>query len=80
MLSSGLLANHGLNRTDAMISLRKPSPEVIRAFLERQSSAEFSYCELGCTRGAAPASIRGGREGMIKRHAPHHLRFGNQRS
>ena len=37
-----------------MIRLRKPSPEVIERFLSRQISAEYSYRELNCTRGAAP--------------------------
>ncbi len=38
-----------------MIFFLKPSPATVRAFLERQKSVEFSYRELGCTRGIAPA-------------------------
>lgn len=44
-----------------MISFRKPSPDVIRRFLERQVSAEFTYREVGCTRGATPAGWYGDR-------------------
>ena len=40
---------------ETMIFFRKPSPATVRAFLERQSLADFSYRALGCTRGTAPA-------------------------
>ena len=36
------------------ISLRKPAPTEIRAFLDRQEGAPFSYPDVGATRGALP--------------------------
>jgi uncharacterized protein (UPF0548 family) len=38
-----------------MWPLSKPSEQTIRAFLDRQEKAVFSYPEVGATRGAAPA-------------------------
>lgn len=37
------------------ISLRRPSPEEIRAFLERQRDRPFSYPEVGASRDHPPA-------------------------
>jgi uncharacterized protein (UPF0548 family) len=37
------------------ISLRRPSPEEIRAFLERQRNRPFSYPEVGASQGDPPA-------------------------
>jgi uncharacterized protein (UPF0548 family) len=38
-----------------MVSLRKPSAEAIRAFLEEQGKLDFSYEAVGATQGEAPA-------------------------
>jgi uncharacterized protein (UPF0548 family) len=37
-----------------MFLLKKPSRELIREFISAQKSQEFSYEEVGCTRGQAP--------------------------
>lgn len=38
-----------------MLSLRKPSPEVIRQFLTAQAKLDFSYSAVGATATTPPA-------------------------
>ena len=37
-----------------MLLFRKPSPEIVRAFLEAQSKFDFTYPEVGATSGEPP--------------------------
>jgi uncharacterized protein (UPF0548 family) len=37
-----------------MLLLRKPSPQILEAFVRQQGDATFSYAQLGCTDGQAP--------------------------
>jgi uncharacterized protein (UPF0548 family) len=39
-----------------MLTLRKPTQDDVSRFLARQAVADFSYRELECTRGTAPAA------------------------
>src|SRR6202011_1655120 len=42
-------------RDPPMLSLTKPSPEMVRAFLSRQEALSFSYAEVGASRDRPPA-------------------------
>jgi uncharacterized protein (UPF0548 family) len=39
------------------MSFRKPSPDVLQAFLDQQKCAPFSYSHLGCTAEGPPAGF-----------------------
>ncbi len=41
-----------------MISLRRPTPARIQAFLDRQHGRPFSYAEVGASRGDPPAGYK----------------------
>lgn len=41
-------------RIAVVIFLRKPTPELVREFLNTQKNQPFSYSEVGASRGAAP--------------------------
>lgn len=51
-----------------MFLLRKPSDEQIRRFLQHQATLDYSYAEVGATRGEAPPGYEQHRAGVRLGH------------
>src|SRR5262245_51685839 len=44
------------NQVRSMFLLTRPSRSAIKAFISRQSHAEYTYAEVGATRGSLPSN------------------------